>query len=163
MFWAAFSFNDRSELRPLDGDPESRHGGITGRIILTTLQEEMPKICGPGSIFAQDNAPTHTCILVQDWLIPWAEEHGFELVDWPPYSPDLNPIENLWKVLKQRICDRYPDLADLPKNQDSLDRLIKAATELWNGLEDDMLGKLISGMQKRMRAVVEANGWYTKY
>jgi len=81
MFWAAFSFNDRSELRALDGDPESRHGGITGRIILTTLQEEMPKICGPGSIFAQDNAPTHTCILVQDWLIPWAEEHGVELVD----------------------------------------------------------------------------------
>jgi len=65
--------------------------------------------------------------------------------------------------LKQRICDRYPDLADLPKNQDSLDRLIKAATELWNGLEGDMLGKLILGMQKRMRAVVEANGWYTKY
>jgi transposase len=43
----------------------------------------------------QDNARTHTARVVQSWLVPWAEENGIELIDWPLYSPDLNPIENL--------------------------------------------------------------------
>ena len=33
----------------------------------------------------------------------WAAENGVELLDWPPYSPDLNPIENLWHILKAEI------------------------------------------------------------
>ena len=39
----------------------------------------------------QDNASIHTSRLARDWL----QEHGIEVTDWPPYSPDLNPIEHL--------------------------------------------------------------------
>jgi transposase len=163
MFWAGFSIRNRTSLVALPGDPESANNGVTGRVILDCLQANLPTICEPSSVFMQDNAPTHKARLVQNWLIPWTDENGISRMDWPPYSPDLNPIENLWHQLKDQICQRYPDLGDLPKNQASKDRLIRAAIEVWEELEVERLETLIRSMPKRMRKVVAADGWYTKY
>lgn len=94
MFWAAFGYNKRTNLVPLFGDPDSARGGVTSRQILSCLQEYLPTILKPSNIFMQDNASTHTARIVQDWLSEFTQEHNVELLDWPPYSPDLNPIEN---------------------------------------------------------------------
>src|SRR6266566_653585 len=115
MFWGAFCMGKHTSLWPMLGNPESTNGSVTRRVVLNALQENLPTICEPGSVFIQDNASTHTTHMVQDWLQEWAAENGVELVDWPPYSPDLNPIENLWKLLKKRICEREPSLGSLPK------------------------------------------------
>jgi len=95
MFWGAISWKKRTALIDLHGDPEAKRGGVTGQVILETLQEALPTICEPGSIFVQDNAPTHTAKIVTNWLCNWAEENGVELVEWPAYSPDFNPIKNV--------------------------------------------------------------------
>ncbi len=145
------------------GDPESPRGGITSRRILECLQDQLPTIAEPDLIFAQDNASTHTARIVQRWLREWAIENGLTIVDWPPYSPDLNPIENLWKLLKERIYERYPELSVAPKNNTSLQRLCEAATEIWEEMADELLEKLIESMPRRLTAVEAANGWYTKY
>jgi len=71
-------------------------------------------------VFQQDNAPAHKSRYTQNWL----SDHGFKegtLIVWPPNSPDLNPIENLWAIIKQKI---YVD----GKQFNSLD-------ELWNAVE----------------------------
>ena len=86
-----------------------------------------------------------------------------ELLDWPPYSPDLNPIENLWKLLKERICANHPELSDMPKNAASYEALVRAAIVVWDEFEEDLLNKLMESMVRRLKAVIGASGWYTKY
>ena len=47
-------------------------------------------------IYQQDNAPYHTSSL----MLKFFAERKIEVMYWPPYSPDLNPIENIWNVVK---------------------------------------------------------------
>ena len=84
-------------------------------------------------------------------------------MDWPPYSPDFNPIENVWKLLKEGICTRYPELGDLPKNEESKRQLIRATIECWEIMRDDIFENLVSSMERRLQAVIAVRGWYTKY
>lgn len=51
-------------------------------------------------------------------------------MSWPPYSLDLNLIENLWSVLKQTIYERYLELEHAPNTVDTLERLVRAAMEV---------------------------------
>jgi hypothetical protein len=159
MFWAAFGHRKRTNLVPMEGDPNSARGGVTARRYIEVLKEHLPTILNFDSIFMQDNASIHTAYLVRDWFL----EMGIELVDHPPYSPDLNPIENLWKLLKAKIIELYPELITMRDNDSTKELLIPAAQEAWELLEDDLLETLALGMQKRIDAIKAANGWYTKY
>jgi transposase len=84
-------------------------------------------------------------------------------MNWPPYSPDLNPIENLWKLLKEAIQRNHLDLDTAPKSNESLQRLAEAAVEAWEALEDRLLESLVESIRRRLEAVIRARGWYTKY
>lgn len=104
-------------------------------------------------------AGIHRAHLVRDWFV----EQDIELMDWPPYSPDLNPIENLWKRLKDEIIRAHPELVSMGNLDTAMDHLIECAREAWESLAEGMLNKLAEGMQKRVDAVLKAQGWYTKY
>jgi transposase len=106
-----------------------------------------------------DNAPVHTVRIVQRLL----QELGIEVMIWPPYLPDLNPIENLWAIMKQEIYKLYPDLEHAPDTADTLEWLIRAAKEAWDNINNQILERLSNTMPHRVKAVIEANGWYTKY
>jgi transposase len=57
------------------------------------------------------------------------EEEGIDLIDWPPYSPDLNPIKNLWKMLKAEIDRAHPELKGIGNSQATMSFMIKCAQE----------------------------------
>ena len=125
MFWAAFcGLPRRSGLIPLFGDPQSRRGGVSSRTIEELYRRVLPTLLNSidhNAIFQQDNAPVHTAYIVQDAL----NELECEIMEWPPYSPDLNPIENLWALLKAEILKRHPELMHLPNNEATLDLLLE--------------------------------------
>ena len=108
----------------------------------------------------QDNAPIHSAKKVQDWLT----RHGIIVLDWPPYSPDLNPIEQLWYHLKKAIYKIRPDIEDIMGGEETIRaELSKALPAAWELIREDILLHLIESMDRRLRAVIKAKGWHTKY
>ena len=143
----------------MEGDQNAKRGGVTAKVYIETLREYLPTILEHDSIFMQDNAPIHKAYKVRDFFI----EEGIDVMDWPPYSPDLNPIENLWKMLKAEIDRVHPELKGMGNSATVMDFMINCAKEAWEVLAPELLNKLAEEMQKRVDAVKAANGWYTKY
>jgi hypothetical protein len=100
--------------------------------------------------FQQDNAPQHTSNLAKRWF----HNHGVNLIDFPPYSPDLNPIENLWNILKARIEKR------LARTREEVERVLK---EEWEALDKNLLAKLAASMPARCAAVIANKGHKVPY
>ncbi|HVX01245.1 MAG TPA: IS630 family transposase [Candidatus Babeliaceae bacterium] len=100
--------------------------------------------------FLQDNDPKHRSNLVNKWLF----DHGIQCMELPPYSPDLNPIENLWHNLKSRVASRHA------RDIEELKEII--VTE-WNHTSVDFLLALGSSMPRRCAAVIAAKGDLTDY
>lgn len=86
-------------------------------------------------------------------------ENGFSekkirVLDHPPQSPDLNPIEHLWNELKKRGKGKIFRTKDEAWNFYRLE---------WQKMPLEVLQKLVSSMPRRLRAVINANGYSTKY
>ena len=108
---------------PLDGDSNSQHSGATSSFISDLYQSYLPDIVHSENTFIYDNAPVHTAVIVRTILA----ELGVEIMIWPPYSPDLNPIENLRALIKSIIYECYPELETASNNREILEQLIKVA------------------------------------
>ena len=159
MFQACFGFGCQTDLVMMEGDQNAKRGGVIAKVYLGVLEEYLPTILEDDSIFMQDNAPIHKAHLIRDWFI----DQGIDVIDQLLYSPNLNPIENLWKMLKAEIDRAYPKLKDIGNSNATMDFMIECVREAQETLAPELLNKLAEGMQKRVDAVKASNRWYIKY
>jgi hypothetical protein len=75
-------------------------------------------------------------------------------MDWPGNSPDLNPIENLWNIMKDGLKSK--DMGSAPKLRAELKKL-------WVTLDQAMLQNLSDSIPRRLQMVINAKGEMTKY
>ncbi len=101
-------------------------------------------------IFQQDLAPAHSAKATSTWF----KDHGIPVLNWPANSPDLNPIENLWGIVKRKM--RYAR----PNNAEELKAAIRAT---WALITPEQCHRLIHSMPSRIAAVIQAKGAPTKY
>ncbi len=73
---------------------------------------------------------------------------------WPSHSPDLHPIENLWKELKVRVSKCQP------QNLNDLERICK---EEWDKIPPEMCANLVANYKKHLTSVITIKGFATKY
>jgi hypothetical protein len=159
MVYACFWYDGRSELIAMERDPSAAKEGYSARSYIWALEDGLIPIYEPLDIYQMDNAPIHTSKLVREWL----ERHGVWTLDFPPYSPDLNPIEHLWLALKRKILELHPELEQMGQSMEDLERLIEACKEAWMALDQGLMRRLIDSMERRLKAVRKADGWQTKY
>ena len=98
----------------------------------------------------EDGAPVHQSKLSKNWR----EAQCIKKLDWPSNSPNLNPIGNLWKILKD-LFHHY----NKPSNKLELILTIQA---IWNAIYLQQLQRLISSMPDRMQAMISAKRGSTR-
>ena len=151
MVWACFNWDGLGLIIVIEGSvKQEKYIEILENHLLPFWKRIKRRVRSP--IFQDDGAPAHTARSVAIWKRS-KEIRSFR---WPAQSPDLNPIEHLWQILKTRIQQRNPR----PKN---LNELKECIYEEWGQLDPNIMRSLVLSMSRRIRSVIFAKGYQTKY
>jgi hypothetical protein len=101
-------------------------------------------------VLQEDNDPKHTSNLAR----AWREEHKVVRMTWPAQSPDQNPIENIWVLVKNELRHHKPT---------SVISMKKWISIIWRSLPKHFAENLVASMPRRVQALIEAKGGYTTY
>lgn len=156
MLWSAITYAGTGWMCKIDGNMDKT-------LYKEILEDEQSKTIDYACeklnlnksqiIFQHDNDPKHTSNLVKDYL----KEQVYQVMDWPPQSPDLNPIENIWQLLKIRLNE----FETPPKG---MNELYERVTKVWYDIiRKEECQKVIDSMPKRIQQCIKAKGYWTKY
>ena len=84
------------------------------------------------------------------------ERKGIPTLDWLPQSPDLNPIENIWNIIKARRYKKF----GIPRSKEEL---IEQIFSIWEELTVEDAENCIGNMERSLQEVVRMNGRPTRY
>ncbi|GFS80015.1 transposable element Tcb1 transposase [Trichonephila clavipes] len=149
--WSYVMFSDESRT-----DQHVQSVTITGHIYRDVILEQHVRLFrgafGAEFLFMYVNARPHRANIVDECL----QSEDITRMDWPAYSPDLNPIENVWDMLGRRIVARQaPPICLL--------ELRKALLDEWCNIPQDQIDNLIFSMSRRCKACIASSGRHTPY
>lgn len=148
MLWGCISYLGTGTLVEVEGRIDSQK---YTDIILDNLQLSAHMMgLGDDFVFQNDNAPVHTSRLTRSFFA----EQGINVMDWPPQSPDINPIEHLWAILKKMVKKEQRR-----KHQTFRNAVMKA----WSEIPLSLIHSLIDSIPDRLHAVIASKGYSTKY
>ena len=147
MVWGCISSYGLTKIVILEGK-------ITSQVYLKLMQEviipEGKRLFGDDFILQQDNAPTYTSKIVKKFIT----DSNIQCLVWPPQSPDLSPIENVWAWLKKKISEKEP------RNMTELkDYIMKT----WSELTSEDYRKYTLSMQTQICNMSVRNGGHCGY
>lgn len=150
MVWGAISCSGDRVLVPVEGM-------INSEKYISIVSENLPSIlnsshCPDLPIFQQDNAPVHVSAKSQEFF----RNSNIFVTSWPAQSPDLNIIENLWKILKRKIQSETDPIAN--KRQ-----LFEIIQKHWLDIPVETIQNLYETMPKRLSEVIRMKGFMSKY
>jgi len=148
-FWGCFGNGKVGPLQFLTGSINSQ---TYVAILRSCLADAKAEVFENGEfIFQQDNAPCHVSKTTRRWF----SRSSIDTLSWPPQSPDLNPIENLWEILKRQVYAK--------KEMKNLEDLQKHLQECWMNISMGSLVNLINSMPSRVKQVIKNHGGSTKF
>ncbi|KAH8691750.1 hypothetical protein GQ44DRAFT_765376 [Phaeosphaeriaceae sp. PMI808] len=103
--------------------------------------------------YSHDLGPTEPSLL--DWL----EAYDIRLLNWLPYSLDLNPIEYAWLALKRTLYKLYLEFNTMGDTVEEWVAFEAGLKEAWAAIPDSLLKKLILSMPDRLAACKAAKGY----
>ncbi|GFU38499.1 transposable element Tcb1 transposase [Trichonephila clavipes] len=107
---------------------------------------------GAEFLFMDDNARPHSANIVAECL----QSEDITRMDWPTYSPYLNPIEHVWDMLGRRTAARQPPPTCLPELQ-------RALLGEWCNITQYQIDSLILSMPRRCKVCIASSGRHTPY
>jgi hypothetical protein len=147
MIWGGISARGKTPLKIIIGTVDRfKYQDILSECLFDTIEALYPD----GWVLQQDGAPPHTACDTRRYLAM----NKITVLQWPPYSPDLNPIENVWELMKRRVE---------MMSKRTLAEWKAAIYEVWEGLSHEYLNKLMRSMTSRLSACIAAEGAKIKY
>uniref|UniRef100_A0AAZ3PF04 Tc1-like transposase DDE domain-containing protein n=1 Tax=Oncorhynchus tshawytscha TaxID=74940 RepID=A0AAZ3PF04_ONCTS len=148
MLWGCFAAGGTGALHKIDGIMrDENYVDILKQHLKTSVRKLK---LGRKWIFQTDNNLKHTSKVVAKWL----KDNTVKVLVWPSQIPDLNPIENVWAELKNRVRTRRPT---------NLTQLHQLCQEEWAKIHPTYYGKLVEGYPKHLTQVKQFKGNATKY
>ena len=149
MVWGAFSANGQTELALMTGRQNTKsYLKIMEDVLLPYSDDNMPI----DRIYQQDNATIHVSRAAKQWFT----SNGVCLMNWPPRSPDLSPIENVWGWWAKRVCMNNRQFSPVRD-------LTNCVFNEWKELPHSLLKTLLDSMKKRCIEVLQRSGGVTHY
>ena len=140
-------------------DSDSKGNGYITQSYLQALEAALVPVYTPGQFYQQDNAKIHVSKAAKEWF----EDHGIWVIYQPSHSPDMNPIEHVWRAMKSSLHRQHPDIHLLKNNEDDVEVLKGWIKDAWEAVPQELIDRLILSMPRRLQALRKAKGWYTKY
>jgi hypothetical protein len=143
----------------MNRDPQAKKQGYSSQSYMQALTKGPFTHWRRSQLFMQDNASIHKSKVVCAFFT----EHRINTIEWPSYSPNLNPIEHLGWVHKKRMYKFYPEHNNYSKAEEEWDSFCNAMKECWRRIPARLIKRLIMAMPRRLYACRRARGWQTKY
>lgn len=146
-----FRTNKQGVVVPYDGVGAQEFQDIMRKRLVPQAERILRKHKAGKGMYLIDGAPAHTAHSTKYFLRSRNIQY---LQDWPPNSPDLNPIENTWAWLKLHVCRQHPSTAA---------DLWRKAQQVWRKLNKDKCAKYMRSFNRRKQLCVQRKGGHTGY